>query len=118
MTQDKLQFGPYTVELSHTKKIFFPDSKITKGDLIEYYRKISDIMLPQMRDRVITMHRYPDGIEGEGFYQKEVPDYFPEFIYRVEVEKKSGGFESQAVCNNAATLVYLANQACVTPISG
>jgi len=71
-------------------------------------------MLPHLRERPLMMHRYPDGIDGEGFYRKEIGDYFPDWIDRHEVSKE-GGHTEHVVCNNAATLVYLANQACITP---
>jgi bifunctional non-homologous end joining protein LigD len=109
-----LRMGSYAVALSHEEKIFFPDDGITKGDLIEYYRRVADTMLPHVRGRPLAMQRCPDGIGGEQFLQKEVPDYFPDWISRVTVEKE-GGTVTQVVCENAATLVYLANQACVTP---
>lgn len=112
---NKIKVGSYTVELSKTDKVLFPDDGITKGDLIDYYRRIAEIMLPHMEGRPITMHRFPDGIDKEGFYEKEAPDYFPGWIKRVSVEKKEGGKENQVVCENAATLVYLADQACITP---
>jgi bifunctional non-homologous end joining protein LigD len=112
---NKIRVGPYTVELSKTDKVLFPDDSITKGDLINYYRRVAEIMLPHMEGRPITMHRFPDGVGKEGFYEKEAPDYFPAWIKRVSVEKREGGRENQIVCENAATLVYLADQACITP---
>ncbi|MBW3660347.1 MAG: non-homologous end-joining DNA ligase [Gemmatimonadetes bacterium] len=102
------------VEVSRREKTLFPDSGVTKGDLIEYYRRIADRMLPYVRERPVVMQRFPDGIEGEGFYQKDAPDYFPEWIERVTVEKE-GGTVDHVVCGNAATLVYLANQGVITP---
>jgi bifunctional non-homologous end joining protein LigD len=71
-------------------------------------------MLTYVRGRIVTMRRFPNGITGKSFYQKEVPDYFPEWIQRVEVKKEDGKLV-QLVIENAATLVYLANQACITP---
>ncbi len=71
-------------------------------------------MLPYLSDRPLTMLRYPDGIHGKSFFQKDAPDYFPEWIKLVQVAK-AGGSVSHVVCNDAATLVYLANQACITP---
>lgn len=108
----KLKFGRYTVETSREDKIFFPDEKITKGELIEYYQQIAETMLPYLKDRPLVMRRYPDGIKGESFFQKEIGDYFPDWIERKKV-KKEGGTVTHVVCNNAATLVYLANQACI-----
>lgn len=106
--------GPYTVDLSNLDKVFYPEDGITKGDVVEYYRRVAEWMLPHLRDRPLMMQRFPDGIAGKSFYQKEAGAYFPEWIDRVEVDKE-GGSVIHAVCNNTATLVYLANQACITP---
>lgn len=109
-----MRLGHYTIELSNTDKVFFPADDITKGDLINYYYKIAKTMLPHTEGRPITMHRFPDGMDGEGFYQQEISDYFPDWIERASV-KKEGGRVTHVICRNAATLVYLANQACITP---
>jgi bifunctional non-homologous end joining protein LigD len=101
-----------SVELSNAGKVFFPDSEITKGDLVGYYRDVAARMLPYLRDRPLVMERYPDGITGERIVQKNVPRYFPEWITRTRV-KKQGGTLLQVICDKPATLVYLANQACV-----
>ncbi|MDX1622692.1 MAG: non-homologous end-joining DNA ligase [Gemmatimonadota bacterium] len=111
---DTLRFGRYTVEISNRDKVLFPDAGITKGDLVDYYREIADTMVPYLEERPVVMVRHPDGIEEDGFYQKETPDYFPDWIGRVTVEKE-GGTVTHVVCGNAATLVYLANQAVITP---
>lgn len=108
------RIGGHTVELSNLNKVFFPESGITKGDVIEYYRRVAGTMLPHVRDRVISMERWPDGIQGEGFYHKEVPDYFPSWIHTATVEKADGS-NRQVIIDDAATLVYLADQACLTP---
>lgn len=107
-------FGPYTVDISHEEKVFFPEG-ITKGDLIGYYVKIGETMLPHLEGRPISMQRFPDGIEGEGFYQKEIPDYFPEWITRAIVSLKDGSTQPQVVVENTATLAFLADQGCITP---
>lgn len=107
-----LRFGQYIVETSHEDKIFFPDDAITKGDLIEYYKQVAEFLLPYIKDRPLTMRRYPDGINRESFFQKEAGDYFPDWIDRVEV-KKEGGTVTHVLCNKTATLVYLANQASI-----
>ncbi|HUF89881.1 MAG TPA: non-homologous end-joining DNA ligase [Gemmatimonadota bacterium] len=109
-----LRFGPYSVEVSSLDKVLFPDVGVTKGDLIDHYRAVAARMLPFLRDRPVSMQRFPDGIDAGGFYQKEAPDYFPGWIRRVTV-KKEGGTVEHVVCDNEATLVYLANQACITP---
>ena len=100
------------VELSHTGKLLFDDPEITKGELIGYYRDMAGRILPYLRDRPLVMARYPDGIGGQRIFQKNIPGYFPPWVSRVEVEK-AGGELCQVICDKPATLVYLANQACI-----
>jgi bifunctional non-homologous end joining protein LigD len=107
-----MQFGPYSFEPSRLDKVLFPDSGFTKGDLIDYYSRIAEFMLPHLADRPLAMRRFPDGIRAEGFFQKTVPDYFPEWIQRTEVEREEGRI-SMLLVNNKATLAYLADQACI-----
>jgi bifunctional non-homologous end joining protein LigD len=111
----KMNFGKYSFEISNEGKIFFPKSKITKGDLINYYNEIAEVMLPHIKGRPVSMLRLPDGIKGESFFQKEASDYFPEWIKEKKIKKKDGGNVNHVICSNKATLVYLANQACITP---
>lgn len=103
------------IEISHPDKLLYPDAYIPKHVVVEYYQRIAEVMLPHVRGRPVSMQRFPDGLRGEGFYQKEAPDYFPGWIDRVEVPKKEGGRVVQVTIESAATLVYLANQACLTP---
>jgi bifunctional non-homologous end joining protein LigD len=110
-----MKIGGRNIEISHRDKVFFPKTKITKGDVVDYFRCVAKVMLPHVRGRPLAMRRHPDGIKGEGFFQKEVPDYFPRWIKRVTAPRKEGGKVDNVVCDNAATLVYLANQACFTP---
>ncbi len=112
--EPEVRVGGHTIALSNTGKLFFPEDGITKGDLIAYYHRIAEVMLPYVAGRPMTMHRFPDGIEGEGFYQQEASDYFPDWIERLPV-KREGGTTTHVICQNVATLVYLANQACITP---
>jgi bifunctional non-homologous end joining protein LigD len=102
------------IAISRPEKVLFPEVEITKGDLIEYYARIASKMVPHLRDRPLTLERYPNGINTKRFFQKEVSSYFPDWIRRVTV-KKVGGTVTHVVCNDTATLVYIANQACVTP---
>jgi bifunctional non-homologous end joining protein LigD len=102
------------IEISRPEKVLFPEDGITKGDLIEYYARIAPRMLPHVRNRPLTLERYPNGINTKRFFQKEVSSYFPKWIRTVTVEK-AGGTVTHVVCNDTATLVYIANQACVTP---
>jgi len=112
---ESIKVDRHLIAVSHLDKILFAPSKISKGDLINYYLKIAPYLIPYAKDHPLTMVRYPEGIKGEGFYQKDAPDYFPKWIKRIEVKKKDEGITHYVVCNNAATLVYLANQNCITP---
>lgn len=114
MTVARLNVGGRVVEVSSPGKILFPDDGITKLDIAQYYAKIAGTALPHYRDRPVTMQRFPDGIEAEGFFQKNVPDHFPDWIDRVDLPKK-GGTVTHAVVKEAAALVYLADQGCITP---
>ena len=109
-----MKIGKYTVELSNQDKVLFPKSGITKGDLVDYYKNIADIILPHLKDRPVTMQRYPNGIDSKGFFQKDRSDYFPDWIESVKVSKQ-GGSVDMVIANNQATLVYLANQAVIIP---
>ncbi|MCA9770466.1 non-homologous end-joining DNA ligase [Candidatus Dependentiae bacterium] len=116
-----IKVGKYKVRLTNQYFALFTGSSntfkkiiITKGELIDYYYRIALTMLPHIEDRLLTMHRFPAGIQEKGFFQKDVSDYFPSWIQRKAVKKKTNGIVRYAVCNNAATLVYLANQGCIT----
>ena len=97
------------VEISHPEKILFPKKKISKGQMAEYYESIADKMLPYLKDRPLSLVRYPSGIKKQGFFQKNAADYFPDYIQRVEIETEDG-INTQVICNNKKSLVYLANQ--------
>lgn len=104
----------HSITITHPDKLLFPDDGITKGDLADYYRRIAERMLPQVRDRPLHMNRYPDGIGGILIQQKNVPDSFPKWIPRVTVGRRQGGTVTHALINDAATLFYLANYNMVT----
>ena len=104
--------GGIQVQLSHLDKVFFPDDGITKGDLVEYYEWVAPRIVRYLRDRPLVMDRYPDGIAGQRLVQKNVPEYFPGWVTRTDVKKRDGVVH-QVVCDKPATLVYLANQACI-----
>jgi bifunctional non-homologous end joining protein LigD len=113
-----LRIDGHDIELTREDKVLFPASGITKGDLVRYYERIAPIALPHWRGRPLSQHRFPDGIEGEGFFQKEIPDHYPPWVERAELKAQSDGSVTYALANNAATLVYLANQAAITPHLG
>lgn len=100
------------IEISHPEKVIFPNKNITKGDMVSYYERIAPLMLPFLKDRPLTLQRFPGGINETGFYQKNAADYFPDFIETVEIETEEGT-NTQVICNDAPSLVYLANQGTV-----
>jgi len=100
--------------ITHPEKVLFPDDGITKGELASYYNAIAPIMLPHIRARPVTMERYPAGIGEDGFLQKNVSKGFPEWLERVKVPKKGGWVHHPLVCDTRS-LLWLANQNCITP---
>jgi bifunctional non-homologous end joining protein LigD len=91
----------------------FPSGE-TKGDLVHYYADVAGALVAHARGRPIAMQRFPDGIGGEGFFQKRAAAHYPDWVRTVTVPKQGGELEQVVICD-APTLVYLANQACVTP---
>ncbi|MGX1273300.1 non-homologous end-joining DNA ligase [Streptomyces phaeoluteigriseus] len=112
-----MRVGRRTVEVHRPDKVLFPagaDGKeYTKGDLVDYYRSVAAFMLPHLRGRPLMLERHPDGLDGPRFMQKNTPEHYPEWITRVEVAKEDGTVV-HTVCDDSATLVHLADQACLT----
>lgn len=101
------------VEISNPNKLIFPDLEISKLDIVKYYEKVAEKMLPFLKDRPLTLQRFPDGINKDGFYQKNTSDYFPDYIKTISIKTENGS-NTQVICNKKKTLIYLANQATVT----
>ncbi len=102
------------VEITHPEKVLFPDDGVTKGELAEYYKRVAQWMLPHIKGRPLSLQRFPAGIGQRGFFHKDVPDYFPAWVGRVEAAKH-GGSVTHAIASDTRTLVYLANQNTITP---
>jgi bifunctional non-homologous end joining protein LigD len=111
-----LRIGRRRVEVSSTAKLLFPHDGISKGDLIDYYRRVSPHLLRHAKNRPLTLHRFPDGIAEDGFYQQQISDYFPDWIETCRTPRASDRHQSveHVLCNREATLAYLANQATIT----
>ncbi|MFE6365152.1 non-homologous end-joining DNA ligase [Streptomyces sp. NPDC057806] len=109
--------GRRTVEVHRPGKVLFPGDggtkEYTKADLVDYYRSVAPFMLPHLRGRPLMLERHPDGLDGPRFMQKNTPESYPEWVTRVEVPKE-GGTVCHPVCDDTATLVLLADQACLT----
>jgi bifunctional non-homologous end joining protein LigD len=101
---------PHTVAFTNLKKIFWPDDGYSKGDLIDYYRTISPWMLPYLTDRPVVLTRYPDGITGKSFFQKDAPGFVPEWIRTERMWSEQAQREiDYFVCDDEASLLYLIN---------
>jgi bifunctional non-homologous end joining protein LigD len=110
-----LSVGGRTVQVSSVGKPFFPDAGLTKGDLLAYYRDVAEVMLPHLRGRPLNLQRFPNGVHGKGFWQQGVADPLPGLVRTVGGEPRGrAGTVDHVVCEDAATIVYLANLATVT----
>jgi bifunctional non-homologous end joining protein LigD len=99
----------HKIKITNPDKMLFPD--VSKGQVIDYYEFIAPYMVPHTRNRPISMQRFPDGINAQGFFHKEAPEYFPDFVELVQVYTNETDTQMQAMINNSATLVYLAQLA-------
>jgi bifunctional non-homologous end joining protein LigD len=100
------------LKLSNLDKIFYPAAGFTKGEVIDYYTRVSPALLPHLRDRPLTLKRYPDGVEGKFFYEKQCPAYRPDWIQTVAVYSRRNKREINfCLANDLPTLVWLANLA-------
>lgn len=102
------------MKISHPDKNWFPKSKITKQDIINYYQKIAPYFIKYCKNHLIVLLRYPNGIDKDFFYQKQIPDYFPTFIKRKTILLKKGEQQTLAIIANQKSLLYLVNQATLT----
>ena len=98
------------VTFSNPKKIYWPEERYTKGDMIDYYRAISPWMLPYLRDRPVVLTRYPDGIDGKSFYQKDAPEFAPAWMRTVPIWSEDTQRDIRYfVCDDVESLLYVAN---------
>ena len=109
-----MKIGNRTIDISNRGKTFFPESGITKGDLIDYYASVAEPFVRHSKNYGVTMQRFPDGIGSEGFYNKDAPKYFPDWIAHCRFPRRKGGAFDAPVIDSQASLVYLADQAMVT----
>ena len=109
--------GSRELTVSNLDKLFWPDEGITKGDLLEYYRAVAPVLVPQLKDRPFTMKRYPDGWAGKFFFQKDAPKHMPEWIptFRALVSTRAG--EKKHVdfplVNDELALLWMVNMGCI-----
>jgi DNA ligase D-like protein (predicted ligase)/DNA ligase D-like protein (predicted polymerase)/DNA ligase D-like protein (predicted 3'-phosphoesterase) len=109
-TSQIAQVGKRRIELSNLNKVLYPDDHITKAHLIEYYFKIAPTILAHVKGRPLSLVRYPDGIGGESFFQKNRPDWAPDWIEHVTLGEEKKDY---VIATEEASLVWLANLACI-----
>ncbi len=100
------------VRLTRLDKVLYPAAGITKQDVLTYYIRIAPVLLPFLQDRPVTMHRFPDGVGGKSFFEKDAPAGTPEFVDTVTHWSETAGRDVRFVlCNNLDTLIWIANLA-------
>jgi bifunctional non-homologous end joining protein LigD len=103
-----------TLKLTNLEKVLYPQCGFTKGNLIHYYSAIAPVLLPHLRGHPLTLKRYPDGVEGEYFYEKQCPAHRPQWVHTTAVWSARAEREiDYCLCEDLPTLVWLANQAAV-----
>ena len=102
----EVQVEGRTLSLSNLGKVLYPVPGFTKGEVIDYYTRIAPVLLPHLRDRPLTLKRYPNGVDAGHFYEKNCPSHAPEWVRKARVDKID-----YCVCDDLATLVWLANLA-------
>ena len=110
----KLQLAGRELTLTHLEKIYFPEATYTKRDVLLYYAKVSRYLLPFLRERPLVLHRYPNGIAGNAFYQKEAGAHIPSWIRTVNIasETKKGDV-GYFLIDDLASLLYITNLGCI-----
>jgi len=111
---EEIRVGKHIVAITNRHKVFWPDEGFTKGDVIDYYDRMADYILPHLKDRPLSLKRNPNGIRDEGFFHKDAGEKAPSYVDVFKVKSESSNkVIDYIVCNNKATLLYLANLGCI-----
>ncbi len=109
-----LKIGSKSIQLSNLSKIFWPKEGFTKGDVIEYYKKIAPYLLPYLKNRPLSLKRNPNGIIDDGFYQKDAGENAPSWIKKIDIHSASNNKTIHYImCNDLTSLLYIANLGCI-----
>lgn len=109
-----ITLNKHIVKLTNQDKIYFPKDGISKGDVIDYYQSVAKYILPHLKNRPLSLNRFPNGIEEQGFYQKDAGDHIPDWIKTTQVYSESNDkYIDYIYCNDKATLAYLNNLGCI-----
>ena len=112
-TEAAVNIEGHTMRFKNLNKVFYPKEGYTKGDLINYYAAVSEWLIPHWKDRPLSLRRYPDGIEGEGFFQKNAATGFPDWVRLETLIAEDHKERTQVVGDGKALLVYMANLGCI-----
>jgi bifunctional non-homologous end joining protein LigD len=117
--EEEIRIGKRTLKLSNLDKVFWPDEGITKGDLLAYYRAVASVLVPHLEARPFTMRRYPDGIHGNAFFQKDAPKGMPEWISTARIQVTTRDRPRQRrwiqapLVNDELALLWMVNMGCI-----
>jgi bifunctional non-homologous end joining protein LigD len=104
-----VQIGRHRLRLTNLDKVLWPENGFTKGQMINYYTRIADVLLPYLRDRPATMKRYPNGVSGDTFFEKRCPEHRPSWVRITQVRGEgTDQYLSYCLIQNLATLVWIA----------
>ena len=113
-SEKEIIINNHKLKLTNLDKIFWPEEGFTKGDLIDYYKKVACYMLPYLEGRPQSLNRYPNGIYGESFFQKDITQKQPDWIKTKMIYSESNNKNiNYLICNNDAALIYMANLGCI-----
>lgn len=104
-----------TVRLTNLDRVLYPETGFTKGDLIDYYAAVAPVLLPHLRGRPLSMRRFPEGVEQDGFWEKQCPDHRPDWVATAAIKSESSarGKVDYCLVNDLPTLVWVANLGCI-----
>lgn len=110
----KTVIGTKEVKLTNQNKVYFPKDNVTKGDVVAYYQSVAEYILPYLKDRPQSLNRFPNGIEGMSFYQKDASEDTPPWVHTKKIFSESNDkIINYIICNDTATLAYLNNLGCI-----
>src|SRR5262249_46297256 len=112
MTESLTKIGGKSLKISNLDKVFYPKTGFTKGQVIDYYMRISEVLLPHLKNRALTLKRYPNGVDGEFFYEKQCPAFRPKWFKVAPIWSEHRGKNiSFCLADDLPSLVWLANLA-------
>jgi bifunctional non-homologous end joining protein LigD len=112
-TEVILTIGGRQLKFTNLKKVFYPADNYTKGDVVNFYAAVAELLLPHLEGRPLSLKRYPNGIDADFFFQKAAAASFPEWLHTEEIATSEDGTTRFVVCDDKASLLYLANLGCI-----